>query len=182
MKTCDQCQEAKPDECFKQYSYNNSRRNKCKECRTIYQKWRDMKRRCLDPNNHRYEDWGGRGITVHQEWVDDFDSYFDYVTSLPGCDDPDKPTLDRIDNNGNYEPGNLRWAGHSTQANNRRRHPFRKKVRATHEDGRVVEVDGMRKFCREFDLDYRSVLRVIDGEYSHTKGWTIEVVEEPSRS
>jgi hypothetical protein len=85
---------------------------------TLYNCWRAIKQRCLNPKNKDYKNYGGRGITITLEWVNNFPAFRDYVfQSLGPC--PKEHTLDRIDNDRNYEPGNLRWAPRSTQNRNR---------------------------------------------------------------
>lgn len=85
----------------------------------IYQTWQDIKRRCFNPNCKEFKNYGGRGITMFSEWIDDFQKFYDYVSNLPHFDE-ENYSLDRIDNNGNYEPDNLRWADQKTQCRNRR--------------------------------------------------------------
>lgn len=82
---------------------------------TFYKKWASMKTRCFNSNEKRYKDWGGRGITVCEKWLD-FDGFYDdmYSTYKEGL------SLDRIDNNGDYEPSNCRWVELSEQNNNTR--------------------------------------------------------------
>lgn len=77
-----------------------------------YCAWKSMRSRCFTKSNARYRLYGGRGITVCKRWMD-FSSFF---ADMGPC--PDGATLDRIDNDGNYEPGNVRWADAATQANN----------------------------------------------------------------
>ncbi len=81
--------------------------------------WSAMKARCLNPKHPAYQSYGGRGITVAPEWVHDFKAFLAHVGKRPG------PTysLDRINSDGNYEPGNVRWASLSEQNRNKRRRP-----------------------------------------------------------
>lgn len=74
-----------------------------------------MRSRCLRPNNAKYHRYGGRGITIHPDWLGEggFVRFFAFMGLRPKG-----MTLDRIKNDGNYEPGNLRWADKRTQALN----------------------------------------------------------------
>lgn len=79
-----------------------------------YQSWRAMKRRCSDPSHRDYAIYGGRGIQVCERWQK-FENFFADMGIRP-----DGRTLDRIDANKGYEPGNCRWATPSQQQNNMR--------------------------------------------------------------
>lgn len=81
-----------------------------------YSSWCAMKGRCLNPNNHKYKDYGGRGITVCNEWVNSFESFL--------ADMGEKPfglSIDRLDVNGPYCKSNCKWSTPKEQANNKRR-------------------------------------------------------------
>lgn len=80
-----------------------------------YNAWRAARQRCTNPGNPRYVDYGGRGIIMAEEWAVDFTAFFGHIgPRQPGM------TLDRIDNDRGYEPGNVRWATPSQQQMNRR--------------------------------------------------------------
>ena len=83
---------------------------------TEYHSWNDMKTRCYNKHRHNYKYYGGRGIKVCKRWRDSFSDFLQDMGRKPSP----KHSIDRINNDGNYEPGNCRWATHSQQMRNRR--------------------------------------------------------------
>lgn len=87
----------------------------------IHNVWKGMKQRCTNQNNHKYKNYVGRGITVCDEWKNSFQAFYDHISTLPNFGEKGY-SLDRINNDGNYEPGNVRWAtAHMQRINQRKR-------------------------------------------------------------
>lgn len=84
--------------------------------------WNDMKQRCTNPNNPVFPHYGGRGISICQEWQDSFEAFCEWAIASGYRPDAMRGdcTLDRIDNDGDYEPLNCRWVDMKVQSNNRR--------------------------------------------------------------
>lgn len=87
----------------------------------LHELWMNMRRRCYDEKFPGYKRWGGRGITVCDSWRDDYTAFAADIRSEIGERPSDQHSLDRTDNNGNYEPGNVRWATSQDQMRNRRK-------------------------------------------------------------
>lgn len=111
----------------------------------IYETWQDMKRRCYNKQNARYDRYGGRGITVCDEWLNNFQSFYDWAISNGYSDDL---TIDRIDNDGNYEPSNCRWSTAKEQCNNRGSN-----INIT--IGNATK--SLMRWCEIFNVDYKKV-------------------------
>lgn len=118
--------------------------------------WGNMKSRCYNPNNHFYKRYGGRGITVCDEWIDDFTAFVDWALSS-GYDE--SLTIDRIDNDQSYFPDNCRWANKTEQANNRK-------------SSRLFEMGGEIKSISEWCREYKKKSPTV--AYRLRQNWTIE--------
>lgn len=85
----------------------------------IYGIWRGIIDRCTNPNIHNFADYGGRGVIICEEWRHDFQAFHAYVSRLPNYAKKGF-SIDRVDNEGSYVPGNVRWATQAEQNRNRR--------------------------------------------------------------
>lgn len=115
-----------------------------------------MKERCYDPNDRRYNDWGGRGIQICDEWLNDPEAFVRWSVEngyQPGL------TIDRIDNGGNYSPDNCRWVTRTENNQNRR-------------SSRYFTIKGktqnLQQWCTEYNLSRSIVHKRLE------LGWDIE--------
>lgn len=125
----------------------------------IYKEWSEMKRRCYNPNDKSYINYGGRGITVCDKWKNSFEAFYEDVSKLP-CFREKGYSLNRIDNNGGYEPNNVEWATNKEQSNNRR-------------NNRLIEYKGetktMSQLAEEYNIPYKKLWKRLN-----TFHWDIE--------
>lgn len=132
-----------------------------KDNKRLHRIWRHMKERCYSENCVSYHRYGGRGITVCDEWKNSFQTFCEWA--LKNGFDPDADrfecSLDRIDNDGDYTPENCRWVDIKTQQRNRR-------------NNRIIEFCGARKTATEWaelvGIERRTMLKRLKS------GWSIE--------
>ena len=123
----------------------------------LHRIWSNMKTRCYNPTSNRYYCYGGRGIKVCDEWLNNYKSFQSWALNN-GYND--NLTLDRINNNKNYEPNNCRWATYKQQLNNSSRN-------------RIVEINGNKKTITEW-CDYYNIPYYIINNRINKYGWEIE--------
>lgn len=112
--------------------------------------WIRIRQKCTDPAHHEYKYYGGRGILLYKEWERDFETFYQYLIKTLGKRPSKKHSLDRIDTNKNYEPGNLRWATYSTQRINQRPRSSRKSKY------QGVRISG-NKFSAKITWNYKNI-------------------------
>lgn len=106
---CDKCQKYGTEKIHGENSKNSK----------IYGIWSAIKYRCFNPNSPAFRNYGGRGISIYDPWKDNYVAFRDYILETLGPR-PDGMSIDRVDNNKGYEPGNLKWSSDSEQNRNRR--------------------------------------------------------------
>lgn len=111
----------------------------------LYEIWQGMKSRCCNPNDARYANYGGRGITICQEWQNDFLAFYNWAIAHGYSD---TLTIDRINNDRGYSPNNCRFTNNKEQCRNR----------STNINIRIGNVTKtLAEWCEIFELDYKTV-------------------------
>jgi len=113
--------------------------------------WFSIKQRCYNPNNISYKDYGGKGITVCDRWLN---SYEDFLSDIGRAPTPNH-SIDRINVFGNYEPGNCKWSNSKEQNNNRKSN-----VILEHNGVRLT----MKQWSEKLGIDYRKLHKAIKYE------------------
>lgn len=111
----------------------------------LYRIWKNMKTRCYNKNYERYNDYGGRSIKICDEWLNDFQAFYDWAVNN---DYKENLTIDRIDNNKGYSPDNCRWATRKQQTRNRRN---------TMQFAYKGETKSLAEWCEVLNLNYKTI-------------------------
>lgn len=130
-----------------------------------YESWRAMKKRCQNPNHKYYEYYGGRGVEVCESWQD----FANFLADMG--ERPENTTLDRINNDRNYEPKNCRWATRKEQIQNRRDRKDQYLFIAMDSQGTMIASNNQREFARQHGLNDRHINDCLNGRYKSHKGW-----------
>lgn len=121
----------------------------------LYKIYSNMKDRCYRKNCKAYKDYGARGITIYKEWLDRFESFYEWSISHGY---KNNLTIDRIDNNGNYEPNNCRWVDRATQCLN-----TRKNINITYNN----KTQTLKEWANELDMTYTQL------HHRYERGWEL---------
>ena len=132
----------------------------------IHNSWRGMRERCINKNHNHYKSYGGRGITVCDEWNDIDNGFINFYNWAMNNGYEEGLTIERIDVNGNYEPSNCKWVTNTEQANNKRNTIYLKYNNKT---------QSLLDWCKELNLDYTLVRsRIKEYNWSIEKAFTTE--------
>ncbi len=134
-----------------------------------YKCWQQIKARCLSPKHRAYPDYGGRGITIFEEWANDFQSFLSHVGPRPS----DRHSLDRIDNSRGYAPGNVHWATSDVQTANQRphrKHGVRSR-RPTRSDGKPTNFKHGLIHTSEYSIWLAMKDRCLNPKSSNYSNW-----------
>lgn len=139
-------------------------KHRVKDHKSLWSRWNNIKRRCTNPNDQRYHQYGGRGIKICDEWLKSFDNFAEWALSHGY---KEHLTLERIDVNGDYCPDNCKWITLREQAFNKR-------------ETKWVDYKGehvrLKILCERLDITYDTVHNRI-----YNLGWSVEdAIEKPS--
>lgn len=162
-KSCGCLQKLKANEIIKNVNTSGKRGVYIKHgfrYKKIYKHWCKMKSRCYNKNSDNFKYYGGRGITVCEEWKNSFTKFKEWAMQNGY---KDNLTLDRIDVNGNYEPSNCRWVNFTYQIRNRRN-----TIKIIYNN----EVKPLSEWCEKYNINYKLA-------YSrYKKNWSFEKIFE----
>ena len=123
-----------------------------------YRSWHSAKARCLYPSMPSYRWYGGRGITMCQSWSDSFETFFADMGPRPNG-----TTLDRIDHNGDYEPGNCRWATLKEQAREERGRGHKLHADQVAEIRAIGRNQTLRRIGAAYGVSHTTVRLILEG-------------------
>ena len=150
--------------CYKIEFAKNSFTKHGEKYTRLYNIWCSMKQRCYDENCNNYTRYGGKGISVCDEWNNSYECFRDW-SMRNGY--KDNLSIDRVNNNGNYEPDNCRWATRKTQSNNK-------------SSNHVITYNGITKTVKQWSEDININYGTLLSRF--LRGWSIErALKQPVR-
>lgn len=129
----------------------------------LYRIWNAMKRRCLTKTNDTFEHYGGRGIKICNEWIEDYMNFYNWAINSGYSDEL---TIDRIEVNGNYEPSNCRWITIQEQQNNKRNNTYIKNYE---------RIQTLKQWSQELNIPYGTLLK------RRKLGWDKQDILKPQK-
>lgn len=139
-------------------NYKDGRKNT-----RLYRIWKNIKTRCCNNHSPQYINYGGRGITMCEDWKNNFKAFYDWSISNGYTDEL---TIDRIDNNAEYSPSNCRWVTMAEQCSNRR-------------NNHIVTIGGQKKtlvqWSKQFNINYHTVQDRLKRGWNEIDALTIPV-------
>lgn len=157
------CGETKSCGCYRREATGNQFRKYAQVNKRIYRIWKLMHKRCYNPHDPKYKNYGARGITICQEWIHNFLSFQTWALENGYAE---HLTIDRIDVNGPYSPSNCRWATCKVQSNNKT-------------DNVILEYHGeaytLSEWAQITGIKYSTLA------YRASRGWTVQeiLITEP---
>lgn len=122
--------------------------------------WNAMKDRCFNTNNHAYKYYGGRGITVCDRWKDSFENFLEDMGERPSK----KHSIDRFpNNNGNYEPGNCRWATMIQQGRNKRDNRLNEEIAEQIRNANLKDRKSKKEIANKYGVGEHAIYDVLKG-------------------
>lgn len=135
---------------LRQYKYQNIQNNHGLTGTRLYCIHVNMVARCYNNKSMQHKNYGGRGVTICEGWLSNFKVFYDWAMANGY---KDNLTIDRINNDGNYEPSNCRWITNKEQQNNR-------------SNNNIIEIKGKKKnlaqWCKELNLKRRTIYRRVE--------------------
>jgi hypothetical protein len=132
-----------------------------------YKIYTNMIQRCYNSNSPRYKNYGGRGITVCDRWLNSVEDFLKDIGKRPGLG----YSIERIDNDGSYELGNWKWGTGFEQANNRRLSSRCKFFKAVSPINRIYMGRNQKEFARQFNLSNFGIHNCLKNKQQSHRGW-----------
>lgn len=175
---------------LKAYELYNKKQNSCM-CQTIkhnkthtklYSVYHNMKDRCFNKNNHTYHNYGGKNVTICNEWLGE-DGFMNFYNWAINSGYKEGLSIDRIDNDGNYDPNNCRWITISENTARSNKNTIRRKANkgkyyGISPDGKFYVFENANKFAKEHNLNGANIRDVANKRKRTHKQWIFGFIQD----